>query len=269
MPIGSYTLVVNTSDGYSDCWEPFFLLLDRYWPELNAPILLNTERAKFSQPTVHAVRSTRVNDGIDRRLTWGECVLRCLELVETPLVLYMQEDYFLEERVDHAVIDSLAALMIKDPSIAQIGLTAFGSRGPFSPTADERLWRVAPRASYRTSLQAALWRVDVMRSYVRPDENGWMFEIYGTRRSWRRPETFLSLNRDREAARRVLPYSMAGIVKGQWWPTVPAFFTREAITMNFVRRGFYRSHLGPLEKLRTLKKLMENPRLFIRGMTGR
>jgi len=264
-----YTLIVNSSDNYSDCWSPFFTLLDRYWPDLDARVILNTERAVFTLPSTHPVESSRVQEDSERRLTWSECLLRCLDLVETPVVLYMQEDYFLEERVDHETITAFVRRMIADPRIRHLGLTAFGSRGAFERTDDEQLWKVDRKAPYRISLQAALWRTDAMRSYLRPEENGWMFEIYGTRRAWRCDELFLTVNRDLERIRRVLPYSMAGIVKGRWWQTMPALFVREGIPMDFSRRGFFVPRSAFLEKLRTMGKLLENPGRFIRGILGR
>jgi hypothetical protein len=264
----SFTIIVNTSDSYSDCWAPFFTLFERYWPECDARVLLNTELATFAPGGV-AVESTRVQEGSERRLTWSECLLRCLDQVRTPLVLYMQEDYFLEERVDAEAIAGLAERMITRADIGQIGLTAFGAYGPFEPTADADLWKVHRRSRYRTSLQGALWRVDTLRSYLRPEENGWMFEIYGTQRSRRRNDLFLTVNRDAERRRRVLPYSLAGIVKGKWHVTVPALFAREGIEMDFSRRGFFAPRHPALEKVRTLGKLMEHPRQLVRGLAGR
>ena len=264
----AYTVVINTSDSYDDCWDPFFLLFRRYWPDCAARVLLNTERKVFADPTGQ-VESSQVQKPTEGRLTWGECLLRCLSTVHTPLVLYMQEDYFLDARVDTVRLDALVSRMMADPTIRQIGLTAFGALGPFRPTDDPSLWEVGERSRYRTSLQAALWRTDTMRSYLRPDENGWMFEIFGSRRSWRRDERFLTVNRDAERHRRVLPYEFTGIVKGQWEATVPAFFAREGIAVDFSRRGFFHPRPLLLEKLRTLKKLMGDPARFVRGMLGR
>jgi hypothetical protein len=96
-----------------------------------------------------------------------------------------------------------------------------------------------------------------------------MFEIYGTRRSWRRPERFLTVNRDLERSARVFPYTHAGIVKGQWDTRVPEFFAREGIEMDFARRGFFRPLPRVLEKVRTMTKLMEHPAQLFRGLAGR
>lgn len=260
-----YTVLVNTSDGYRDCWDPFFTLFARYWPDCTARVLLNTELARY-EGGARPVESACVQDGMDRRRTWGECMIRGLGMIDTPLVLYLQEDYFLESRVDTPRLNGLARMMLEDPKVAQIGLTPFGAYGPFRPTSDPSLWEVDRKSRYRTSLQAALWRVDAMRSFVRPEENGWMFEIYGTRRSRRRSDLFLTTNRDREP---VFPYSNAGIVKGKWDVRMPAFFDREGVHVDFARRGFFKPRPRALEKFRTLRKLLEHPTQLVRGLAGR
>jgi hypothetical protein len=262
-----FTIVVNTSDAYSDCWNPFFALFERYWPGNDASVLLNTERADYAYPGV-ALRTSRVQDGVPERLSWTECLDRCLAQVQTPLVLYLQEDYFLEEPVDDARVRALAHMMMDRPEVRQVGLTAFGAYGPFAPSEQDGLWIIDRRSRYRISCQAALWRVETLRSYLRPGENGWMFEIYGSRRARRRHELFLTVDRERERARRVVPYSHAGIIKGQWHDSVPALFARHGIEMDFARRGFFVPRPRLLEKARTFRKLLANPAGLVRGMAG-
>ncbi len=70
-----FTLLVNSSDGFEDCWEPFFTLLGRHWPRISVPILLNTER-KDRQPSDRLpVQCSRVQPPAAPRLTWIECLL--------------------------------------------------------------------------------------------------------------------------------------------------------------------------------------------------
>jgi hypothetical protein len=266
----NFTIIVNSSDGFSDCWEPFFKLFKLYWPECDAAILLNTEKKDWSYPGLD-VRCTQVSPREEtRRPTWSECLLRALEQVKTPLVLYFQEDYFFERPVNHALINDLARTMVERPEIKHLGLTHFGSRGPFAPTADPRLWSISQKAGYRISTQAGLWRVDTLRSYLRPEENGWMFELYGTQRARRKVESFLTVNRDTFDGDRaaVIKYTHTGIIKGKWHPAMPALFAAHGIPMDFTRRGFYRAKHPYVEKLHTLKKLLGDPSGLLRGLSG-
>lgn len=261
------TLFVNSSDGFSDCWGPFFRLLDTYWPE-HGPVLLNTER-KVWEDAPDYVRCSQVATGEPERLSWSECVIRGLNQVETPLVVYCQEDYFLDRRVRHETVEAAAAKMMADPSIGHIALTRHGSLPPFLPFDDPSYEKIAPRARYRISTQAALWRRDVLLSYLDPTENGWMFEILGTLRSRRRGDLFLAARYDEEAGGPAIDYTHTGIIKGQWHRAMPALFTRHGIDMDFSVRGFHVPPSRLLAKIAVARKLAERPGHVVRQLLAR
>lgn len=194
----------------------------------------------------------------EHRLTWSECLSAALASIDTPLVLYMQEDYFIEKPVDVEAISALAQHMIDDPSIKHIGLTHFGAGSPILPDTRSMLSRIGPRATYRVSTQAGLWRTDTLQSYLLPWESGWMFELFGTIRSWKRNELFLTV--DRNLTTPAIEYQHTGIVKGQWSDFVPALFVNNSINMDFSRRGFYDNNQPALlRRLRLLKNIASNP----------
>jgi hypothetical protein len=262
------TILVNSSDGFSDCWEPFFKLFTIYWPNCKAKILLNTETADWSFPGLN-LHCTKVGVGAGK-LTWSECLIRALDQVDTPLVLYFQEDYFLERLVDVSLVHELADMMEADGNVKHIGLTHFGSYGPFLPTSDPRLWKIDQKTRYRISTQAGLWRTETLRSYLKPEENGWMFEIYGTRRCRKREECFLTVNRDIYCPTQtpVFQYTHTGIIKGKWHQDMQQLFMRHGIEVDFEKRGFYKEPHWLIRKVGTLKKLASKPVAFVRGKAG-
>jgi uncharacterized protein YdaU (DUF1376 family) len=85
------TVLVNTSDGYEDCWEPFFTLFEKNWPNCKYELLLNTELKiyKFKDLNIECIQTQKE---IKKRLTWSEGLKVALENVKTPFVLYFQED---------------------------------------------------------------------------------------------------------------------------------------------------------------------------------
>ena len=259
-----FTLLINSCDAFEDCWAPFFCLLERYWSDPRPPIVLNTERKLWAHNTLD-IRCTQVQLGIERRLSWSECLSDALATIDTPLVLYMQEDYFIEKPVDVEAISALSQRMIDDPSIKHIGLTHFGAGSPILPDARPMLSRIGPRATYRVSTQAGLWRTDALQSYLLPWESGWMFELFATVRSWKRDELFLTI--DRNLAAPAIGYQHTGIVKGQWSHFVPALFDREGITMDFEARGFF-DQAGPNfhRRIKLLSNIVSNPKLALKSV---
>lgn len=266
----AFTVIVNTSDGYHDCWRPFFTLFDKYWADNNAPVLLNTESVDWadSRVEIRCAKTGRATPGL--KPSWSERLIACLDQVETPLVLYMQEDYFLESPVNDELVRSFADLMLRDSEVRHIGLTHFGSCGPFTPTADERLWQIAQRARYRISTQAGLWHVPTLRSHLRAGEDVWMFEIYGTRRAWRRPELFLTANRSVFAppSNPIIQYTHTGIIQGKWHLAMPRLFEDHGIKVDFSKRGFFHAGPGLVQRYQIAKRLMTRPRLAARGLLG-
>src|SRR5579859_232901 len=116
----SYCVLVSSCDAYADCWEPFFTLLSRYWPSLDQPLYLNTETKAFAFPGLRIV-SSRVGLEARHPLSWSERLRRCLDLFPCDIVLYLQDDYLLKDRVDGQEILRLAELM-RTHAIDHIGL---------------------------------------------------------------------------------------------------------------------------------------------------
>lgn len=261
------TVFVNSSDGFTDCWPPFFNLLDHYWPE-HGPVLLNTEQRTWPEAPSY-VRSSQVALGEPERLSWSECVIRGLRQIETPLLVYFQEDYFLESRVRHDVIEAAVAKMMADPTIGHIALTRHGSEPPFEHYSDPAYQTIRARARYRISTQAALWRRDVLLSYLDSIENGWMFEILGTLRARRRPDTFLVARYDDTVGGPAIDYTHTGIIKGRWHSAMPALFAKHGIAIDFDRRGFYTQPSRLLAKMAVLRKLAERPGHVLRQVLAR
>lgn len=264
----SFTVFVNSSDGFEDCWEPFFTLLEKYWPQCRAPILLNTERRDFRHRSLD-VTSTEVARGSDGPLTWSQCLLAGLSRVATPLVLYFQEDYFLHRPVDNERLMTAVQLMVARPEIKHIALTKFGSLGPYDRYSEPWLLMIGPRARYRISTQAALWRVDTLSSYVEPEENGWMFEIYGTWRAWRRSECFLCASFDAELGGPVVDYLHTGVIKGKWLRGIQGVFGQNGIMMDYSRRGFYVSKPAMVRRLETGSRLLQRPGYLLKQLLRR
>ncbi len=236
------TVLVNSTDTYDDCWRPFFTLFSKFWPRCPFPILLNTEKKDFAWPGLD-VRASRVAlADAQASPAWGDCLLRCLDLVGSEVILYLQEDYFLSAPIDVARIVSLARRMI-DEGHSHVSLTPFSMERPWRPIpGDPLLCAVDQRAAFRISLQAGLWRTEVLRRHLRRHENPWQFEVWGTQRSHRIQESFVCVNPDalKHGAVALVPYFPTGIVEGRWQEeAVIPLFRQHGIETDFSRRGFH------------------------------
>jgi hypothetical protein len=259
-----YSILVNTSDSFEDCWMPFFTLFEKYWPESNAPIYLNTEKKIWKHPRLD-IRSTAVQGNSESRLTWSECLLAALDQIETPFILYFQ-DYFIHQKVNNDVIASAIEYMVSHPEVKHISLTRHGSIGPHEPYEVDWLAKIHQKAKYRISTQAGLWSVDTLKSYLRAEENGWMFEIYGTWRARRRPDCFLCVTYEANTNGPPIDYLHTGIIKGKWLQEIQQVFETNEITVDYSKRGFYFPKQPALRKLEVGLRLIERPIYLLRQL---
>jgi hypothetical protein len=236
------TVLVNSTDSFEDCWYPFFKLFERYWPQCRHRIVLNTETKDYWYPKLNITASKVCKDNPNERISWGESLIRCLRGIDTEVILYLQDDYFLNDHVDVNVLAQFLEIM-QTEKFSHIRLMELDNGGPWHQSRYPLLWEIAPKANYRINLQAGLWRKDRLRFYLNPRESAWQFERWGSFRAHRTEDTFYCQNLDEfnRQKRYIVPYEPTGIVRGKWHRSaVLELFKANGIDIDFSRRGFYK-----------------------------
>lgn len=255
----NYLILINTTDSYQDCWAPFFSLFKKFWPDYEDIIYLNTEKKSFSFNGLNII-STQVNKSGRRPLTWSQCLTRALSTMKADVVLYLQEDYFLDKPVQYTVIAKLADIMKKN-DLPYISLVDHAQSGPFHPPKFEDLWIIDQKSDYRISLQASLWNINKMKKYIRKHETPWELEKYGTKRANRIDDKFYTINHDRYGREDnpIISYVATGIIQGKWNRKVVPLFKEHNIKVDFNKRGFYdkNEYADALEKMSMWEKLIK------------
>jgi hypothetical protein len=237
----TFSILINTCDKYDDCWVPFFTLFKTYWPNCRADLFLNTEYKQFEFDGLNIV-STKVCERKkdSSEITWSECLQRALDDISSEVVLYLQEDYFLKSVVDDDEIEKLAKLMNGNNDIHCIHLTDQAVKPQSVGSEYEGLYPVVKKQRYKVSCQAALWRKDVLRSYLRKHESAWQFEEYGSIRSGLLGHNFYVVDTKKVVLDQseIIPYVFTGIFQGRWMKHVVPLFAKHNIEVNFSIRGF-------------------------------
>jgi len=236
-----YTILVSTCDAYEDAWHPFFKLFSTYWPDCRQQILLTTEEKGFSYGRLR-IDCAKVGKSLrGRSLPWGECMIRSLRRVDSPVVLLILEDFFLCDSVDVGQIESLVDVMIRT-KCTHIGLTQYAKTGPFYATDDPMLWKVDRKADYRINIQAGLWDTAGLRRNLRSRESAWDMEIWGSIRAQKSDDLIMCVNKDWLGSGKIspiVPYVSSGIRHGRWERHVVVdLFRSHGIDMDFTKRGF-------------------------------
>lgn len=235
-----YSILINTCDKFEDCWDPFFKLFKLYWSDCRGTIYLNTEYKDYSYPglSVVPVKGCVGKTIKGKFATWSSCLKWALDKMDSDIVLYMQEDYFLKASVKNDLVEKYVKLMYEYPDIKCIHLTDQAVRTCVK-SEYENLDIVEFNQRYRVSCQAALWRREELYALIREYEDAWQFEEFGSQRSAVMKSKYLCVSRDFVKLNQfeIIPYIFTGIVQGRWYEETVPLFEKHGIEMDFTKRG--------------------------------
>ncbi len=221
---GGVAVLVASCDKYRDLWTPFFRLFFRYWQDCPFPVYLGSNDATFEDPRVSAIRA-----GED--LDWSRSFGAMLAQLPHPYVLLLLEDYLLTQPVDTARIVDLCRVM-EETGAACLRLYPFP--GPDSEWPGHAgIGVIREGARWRLSLQAALWRKDVLEQLLAPGESAWEFEVAGSARTNAAGRPFLSVGRTEPLP---IHYFCTAVWQGAWVRRAVEFCAREGIEVDLRAR---------------------------------
>jgi hypothetical protein len=246
-----YSILVNTTDSFEDCWDPYFKLFAKYWPNFNGKIYLNTEFKDYHYSSLD-ITALKVGKYLKRgKLTWSECLLKAMELIETETILFLLDDLFIIDYVNNSNFEKLVDIHINN-DFTYLGLG--GNSGPFHNTNFEDIYRIDQNAEFRISALPSIWNINRMKKYIRKNENPWQFEVYGSKRAHYIEDKFYAINENTLGKNTIIKYpSRTGIVRGKWQRQMVDIFKTNSIYMDFNKRGFW----DPYEKRTFIEKILK------------
>ncbi len=251
-----YAILINTCDKFEDCWNPFFKLWNQYWPDCRGKVYLNTEYKDYVYPglDITPVKGCVGKQPEGNFATWSQCLRWALEQIDTDVILYMQEDYFLNGYVKNNIVEGYVKLMYDKPAISCIQLTHHGIPS-LAQTEYSHLCSSDPGYFSYLSCQASLWRKDVMLSLIRDHETAWNFEWWGSKRAKLMGLTFLTVDHSwLKEEGDIIPYLATGVIGGKWFKPVKELFYNHQIEMDYSKRGFYERKQPSIKKRIEIKR---------------
>lgn len=236
-----FTIVVNSCDKYECAWDPFFKLLKINWPQCeNHKIILNTETKEYNCDFLD-VTSVCGGDNV----TWSARLKAILEKIDTEIVLFFLEDFFLQEKVNQDMFNEALQLISEDDSVGYIGLKYSSERvfadKNFIP--GERFFsRDLLATTYRITAMSVLWKKDWLIELLNEKENAWEFEVNASVRSKKYLYKVLEINNLNGVCPPVFTFEDKikygyGITQGQWLPKNKELFERFGIDADFSTIG--------------------------------
>jgi len=237
-----YSILINTCDKFEDCWNPFFKLWSVYWPDCKAKVFLNTEYKdyRYTGLDIIPVKCCEGKQYKGKYASWSQCLLWALDSIDSEIILYMQEDYFLNGAVNNELVEHYVQYMQNHSNVPCIQLSSAGIPDGNVVDSQDHLNDSEPNRISYACCQASLWRKNVLQKLVRAHESAWHFEYYGSKRAKYYGYRFLTVNHEwLRSGHQIIPYFATGIVRGKWLNPVDKLFAAHDIQIDYQIRGFY------------------------------
>lgn len=253
------SLVVVSTDSYSDTWDVFFANFKKYWPEFRGNKYLITDTLLYSSYEVKTILPA--NNQYNGFHDWGGRLLSCLNQIEEENILMVLEDYILIDFVSQSKISMLfKSFQEKNIDFLSIGTHDLNRKGKASMR--DEIVKVKKFTKYRLTTAPGIWKVNSLKKFLRRGLNPWQFEIIGTYASYFRKDKFYMLNRMKYNLNyEVFPYFMengldSAVVRGKWQKGIKSTVDK-SLHKILDKRGFF--EFTTISKLNTIKKVISNP----------
>lgn len=254
------TLLISSCDKYEDLWYPFFELLKKYWPNLNMPIVLNTESKVYKHKGFDIKCYSFYNN---ENVQWSKRLYDHLEKINTKYILFMLDDFFITDYVDDRKLEQYFDIIDKDDKIAVMYLVRINNQGIVCKDNSDFII-LDKKAKYRLNCQVAIWRKESLKKMLRMHESPWHFETLGSKRSHRFSDKFYAFAKESDSYVIKYDHNLGGAIhRGKWTKNTPELLKRNDIEVDFSIRGMSSGNSTNTTKINhvisnlSLKKILE------------
>lgn len=172
MSKGELAILVLSCDKYSDLWNDFFNLKEKYWPDCPYPCYLATDTVEYERDGVQMIHFGNIR-------TWSICARKALEQISEPYVALFLEDAFIYKIIDNSIIEDDFRIF-KEHKMDFLTLERNRMERKF--TSDDQvsphIWRIDRHKKYGIDTSAAIWEKGfLIRALEKEDCNAWQFEV--------------------------------------------------------------------------------------------
>lgn len=166
-------LLVLSCDGYSDLWDDFFNLRDKYWADCPYRWYIVTESKDYYREGVEVIKC-------GSNLNWAGRFRYAVKIIDSRYYGIFLEDYFITAKVDNNVIADLIDVMdnhfvtFLNTSDVFFNTIKMKDKQYFK----EHLIIIPNNRLYGISTESAIWEKDFLLKKIGEDDySAWQFEI--------------------------------------------------------------------------------------------
>lgn len=171
--IDKFTILIGTCDKYSFLWNDFVKLFNRYWDDT-----IKVKKYFLSETLSEDIEDFEfITPG---KIPYSDCIKNALDIIQTPYVLWLQDDYFLRKKINKDMFEYYFNF-IEENNVNRFGIKE-NSRYYNKTHVIDNVWKINQNSMYTISMQASIWEINFFKSCLISNESPWDFEIKGTKR---------------------------------------------------------------------------------------
>lgn len=226
-PLERIALMISSCDDFCDTWRPFAFFFARFWPDCPFATFLIVNNCPVISDLFEPITV-----GDDRG--WASNFRYALEQIPQDYVLYLQDDYFIEEPVStHCILEDCTWCV--EHGADSLCFSAYPEPQPGFLPVTERFGRAPRDSDGRTRCQFGLWKKSALLAVLKDGETAWEMESRGSERT-REMEVMVYT----DVANAPMRYLSSAIVRGLWTPEALAMCDAHRVSIRPRLRGIYR-----------------------------
>lgn len=223
-------IFLSSADAYSDMWPLFFSLFQKYWPEYNGVIYLNTQKKTIDIEGLNIVCTK-----LGRLGSFGKEMRACLDRIDSDTVILMLIDFIFMGKVNDEKFREYF-LFFKENQLDTLNFIYYESSNQTDSSNPDIVMVAPPAPKVFFNYQIAFWKKSVLFEMVLPHENPWSSEWFGTKRA---EKMKIKTGLIKEIPGSPINYHQSGcLAKSKWHPVAVSFLKKEGIEVDFDKRGF-------------------------------
>lgn len=214
-------LLVVSCDKYSDLWEHFFALIEKYWNDCTLTKYLGSNFMNYDKNNVRTIQV-----GADR--SWAENVKKMLEQIQENYVIMMLEDFFIDKPIMNNAIEILYNHML----IHGYDCLRLEPSPPPIKIDDKnlRIGRLIPGSPYYVSTQPAIWKKSILVELLMDGYSAWDFEIRNSKKSADFKYNFY-------CTKDYILHHLNGVERGKYYKSTIDVLRKNNIDVKYEKRG--------------------------------
>lgn len=215
------SILVVSCDRYSDLWGIFCRLFKKYWPDCPYKKYFGSNHKRVN---VDGFIPICVGDDI----SWADNLKAMLDKIDSPYVLMLIEDFFLDRRVKTDKVEKLLRFARKH----EVDCIRLRPNPPAFRTINKELdiGFIGYGEPYYVSSQPAIWKKETLYALLKDGYSIWDFELKNSAESNGYKYKFLCTNK------RVISHRN-GVERGKYYRSVIHFLKKNQIPVQLHGRG--------------------------------